>query len=559
MDDLCILIRITSAKMNKYGLIVGFLWVLAAHAPTHATEWTYTVRPGDTIWDVVDKYAVNLYYVDKLQQLNDIDNPRRLPIASTLRIPVKWLKREPVSVKIISVSGSAVARRHDLEGETPVQTGDSLRSGDTLMTRDAGNVLLQFADGSRMNVRSASTVAFDTLSQYGDTGMVDTRTRLQRGRVSVKVPALKGAASRYEINTPSATTAVRGTGYRVSVNDTGTISRTEVLEGNVAVFDLNYELSVAAGFGTVAEQGKTAIPTRELLPPPDITALPEVIDRVPVHLAWTAQPGAESYRFQLSANNRFDALMVDRTVVEPSISGIDLTTDDDYFLRIRGRDELGLEGKDQVHRFTLNAFPQAPFPQAPSHQSITRVDKPEFSWSRPIDAEAYLFQLATDESFDSLLVNTEFSGKPGYELREPLEPGRYYWRLATRDGTGELGPASDVQSFRYVPPPPTPEPQPPEIGKDRLVLQWPAGQDGQSYILQMSRDPEFGSMFIDETLEQPGYNMPRPSQGTYYYRIATVDTDGTPSRFSTTQVMEVPFAYTWQSILGTIGVYLLLL
>ena len=139
--------------------------------------------------------------------------------------------------------------------------------------------------------------------------------------------ALQGEASRYEINTPSATTAVRGTGYRVSVNDAGTISRTEVLEGNVAVFDLQFELSVAAGFGAVTEQGQASAAARKLLPPPDLTGLPEIVDRVPMQLAWTPQTGAESYRFQLSADDRFNALIVDRAVAESSISGIELNTD----------------------------------------------------------------------------------------------------------------------------------------------------------------------------------------------------------------------------------------
>ena len=171
-------------RMNKYVVTVGLIWTLVVQSSAYATEWTYTVRPGDTIWDVVDKYAVNLYYVDKLQRLNGIDDPKRLPIASTLRIPVKWLKREPVSVSVLSISGSVMTQRRDTDAVVTVQAGDVLRSGDTLITGQSGNALLEFADGSSMNVRRASTITFDTLTQFGDTGMVDTRARLQRTSTS---------------------------------------------------------------------------------------------------------------------------------------------------------------------------------------------------------------------------------------------------------------------------------------------------------------------------------------------------------------------------------------
>ena len=75
-------------------------------------------------------------------------------------------------------------------------------------------------------------VAFDHLSSYGKTGMVDTRIRVIQGKVETNAQKNKGPGSRLDISTPSAISSVRGTVYRVS-NTGENISTVEVIEGSV--------------------------------------------------------------------------------------------------------------------------------------------------------------------------------------------------------------------------------------------------------------------------------------------------------------------------------------
>ena len=391
--------------------VVGVLLGVSS-LPLYAQEWVYTVRPGDTLWDLIDKYSVNLIYVPQLQALNKIENPKRIRPGSTLRIPVKWLKSQPVSVTVVSVVGHVMAERSNNPEPTTLRAGDTLAAGDSVTTGSGSNAVFQFADDSQLILRQDSELVFDTLSQYGDTGMVDTRARLQRGRAEAAVGKLIGGGSRYEIHTPAAISAVRGTGYRIGADSEQPVTRTEVLEGNVDVAGGGESQRVPQGFGTVVEKGKPPEPPRELLVAPDLSAMPTLVERVPLKFEWPQLDGAIGYRFQLADREDFAILMDDRQTEQARVHGVAVAADGEYILRIRGFDDAAVEGRDAAHRFTLNARPEPPFPMQPEPDKALRHDRPEFKWSMPLGAVAYRFEMAQNDQFDSLLLDQEITDSP---------------------------------------------------------------------------------------------------------------------------------------------------
>jgi hypothetical protein len=544
-----------------YGLRNAAIIALLALASlsAQAEEWIYTVRPGDTLWDIIDKYSVNLAYVPSLQSLNSVEDPRKIRPGTTLRIPVKWLKQQPAAVAIVSIVGAVTVTRHGSSESKPLDPGDLLVAGDAVATGAAGNAVFRFADGSELMLRQHSRIEFDTLSQYGDTGMVDTRARLQKGSVDVKASKPTGGGNRYEIHTPAASTAVRGTEYRVRVDENLPVTRTEVLEGKVNVAGSGKTVEVAAGFGSVIEAGSAPEKARQLLTAPDLSAIPDVVERVPLKLAWQGLEGAVAYRVQLSSQEDFSVLMEDRLSGQAQVSGLAIPDNGIYFFRVRGIDDTGLEGQDSVQPLTVAAYPQPPLMMTPSPEQVLRQARPDFTWTKPADAVAYRFELSADDQFQSHITSAEYSNKPATTLADPLEPGTYYWRLATRDASGRTGPFSDPGSFTYKPPPPGPQPGEPEIGDDALELHWGAGEPGQKFHLQFSRDAEFNNLLADEILDQALFSTKRPRSGTYYFRIATVDTDGTVGEFSTVQEVRIPFRYFWESAFAGFMVLILLL
>ena len=212
---------------------MGFaLLALLSAATSHAQDWRYRVRPGDTVWDLSGKYLRGDVPWQRLQDYNRIADPYRLPPGTLMRLPVTWLKVQPAKATVVGVHGAALAV--DSGGkESSVAQGMQLGIGTRLRTAPGGSLTLQFADGSRLLLQGDSELVLDKLSAYGATGMTDTRLRLPKGRTSNEVQPLRGAASRYIIRTPTLMSSVRGTRFRVGSD--GDAAQVEVTEGHVQV------------------------------------------------------------------------------------------------------------------------------------------------------------------------------------------------------------------------------------------------------------------------------------------------------------------------------------
>ncbi len=481
--------------------------------------------------------------------MNQVSDPEHLQPGSKLRFPVRWLKIQPAPATVTNISGSAKVLVGEDKQEQSLVTGQQLTVGDMVVTGQDGNVVMEFADGSRLIIRSDSEVVLDTLSAWGDTGMADTRVRLQRGRIDAEVAPATGPASRYEIHTPAAVSAVRGTVYRVRADSDRPEARTEVLSGNVAVSGEGRSRRVPETFGVVAKKGKPPDPPRRLLPKPDISALADRFERSLIQISWPDLKGARAYRVQIADTAKFETLHVDRTVLGADIDRVNLDKDGDYYLKVRGIDKVGLEGLDAVHKFVLNARPEPPMSMQPISDTVIRESQPQFRWTVTDNATGYRFQLAASEDFGAPLKSLELKDQSSFSPTEPLDPGTYFWRLATRDNAGELGPYGDVQAFTYRPPPPGPATAPPNVTDDALNVRWPKGETAQSYHLQIATDAEFKKLVVDEKVTEPSYVLPRPRSGSYYMRVATVEPDGYQGPYSAVQTAEVPATGWWKPLL----------
>lgn len=525
-------------------LLLGLLTILSGRALAQGPEWLYTVRPGDTIWSVTDRYLVSMRYWQDLQRLNDISDPYRLQPGQRLRLPIEWLAIQPVPVEVVSVSGEVVAKVwHEGGAERGVAAGDSLHAGDELRTGEEANAVLQFADGSRLSVRAGSTLALDTVSAYGDSGMTDTRIRLQRGRLDTRAHEAQGPATRFQIQTPAAVSAVRGTEYRVGVTDRGERAVTEVLVGKVAVAGAGVDRLVAEGFGTVTVTGREPEPPRPLLEPPDLASAETKLDRIPFLVVWPPLAGANGYRAQVSSDASFEVVIADRVTVSSRLLGPDLP-DGNYWLRVRGIDPAGIEGRSAVMELELDARPVPPVLVTPGPDATVRDPAPELSWSRPEGIGRFRLQIAGDSDFRNLVLDTDAARGGGAHPQQPLEAGSYHWRIASIADDGEEGPFSDPQQFTFRPVPPSPELEAPELEEDELVLRWSAAEPGQQYRLQLARAAGFDSPLVDAQLSEPRFALTGFEPGVYYLRLATVDIDGYQGPFGPPQQVTVPVGTT---------------
>lgn len=517
------------------------LLLLLTGAPiAHAEDWSYRIRPGDTIWDLTSEYLKPGIPWQRLQVHNRIANPYQLPPGSTIRFPLTWLQMQPARARVVAVRGEATVSGNG-KTQVAVTEGMELGIGSLLRTARDATLSLQFADGTRLLLQEASELRLDRMSRYGKSGMVDTRLRLQRGRITNSVTPARGASPSFIVDTPSASSAVRGTRFRVSAEEART--QTEVIEGRVAVSADSRNTSrntlVERGYGALVAAGQTApIRAVPLLPPPDLSGIPATSNAARTELKWPPLDRAQRYRVQASDTATFDTLLADMETRDAQAS-LPMLPDGQYHLRVRGIDAQGLEGRDATTRFTVEILPEPPFVLAPVAGSSVREAQPEFRWAEVADVASYRFELADNAAFEKPMVSAQ---EKSTSLRVPqdLPAGDYYWRIASDATDGRQGLFSDPVAFALRPLPEAGEIQNETSDSRSVTFRWRAGEAGQRYRFQLSRSPDFHDPRVDKVVDQPQITLPKLRAGTWYLRAQAIGSDGHEGPFPPAQRVEVP-------------------
>lgn len=530
----------------RAGLLALLLFALPAFAAPPATddapEWRYTLRPGDTLIGVSARYLARAQDWPRVQRLNGIADPYRLAPGSTLRIPLAWLRHEPAPAQVVAVSGDA---RVTLPGaaERPLAAGETLGAGAALAAGANSSVTLRLADGALLVLQPGARLALDTLSVYAGGGMVDSRLRLQHGRVEVGANPGRAPGSRLQVITPSAVAAVRGTRFRVAAD--ADVTREETLEGAVGLAAVGREVRVGAGQGSLAAAGQPPQPPVALLPAPDLAALPRHIDALPLRFALPPQAGAVAWQGQIAPDATFERILLEQTSTAPQLGFGDMP-DGHYTLRVRAADARGLHGQDALHVFEVDARPFAPLVVGPGAR--VRVPRPVLQWSPVVGADAYRVELARDGGFAEPLLATHTTDSR-QQPEVDLAPGTYYWRVASVDADGP-GPFAPPQRFAYDPLPGAPQlaQAAPLFADGGLALALPPPPAGLHYELVLSTDAERREIVWQGTSADGQMRAARVDRAEHYLAARLVEADGTAGPWAT-RVIEAPPPPRWPVLL----------
>jgi hypothetical protein len=446
-----------STKTVKALLFFAFLALqfnqpLSAETAANQPEWQYSVRPGDNLIQFGKRYLINPDDWRVLQNLNQIKHPTRMQTGQIVRVPLELLKQVPASAEVVLASGQAGILKTDNSVQA-VTTGQQLTAGTALVTGANSKLNIKFADGSIVSMQPNSTMKLDTLSMYSGGGMVDTKLRLQQGKVETEANPAHVRGNQMQIFTPSAVAAVRGTKFRVSTDDVSI--HQETLEGQVALVAAGETVAVDKGFGSLSEGGNAPLPPVLLLPAPVTGNLPIKLEALPATFNMPAQDGAVAWLGKVSADEKFNNIAEEKLSQGSNLSFNDLP-DGKYFLKVRAKDKQGLEGYDATHEFMLNARPFAPAVTAPATSATVRDANPELTWTKIEQANEYLLELARDADFKQLLDSRRVVNN-AYKIEKNLEPGQYYWRLASIDNATDQGPYASASSFTYKAKPSAPD------------------------------------------------------------------------------------------------------
>lgn len=131
-------------------------------------------------------------------------------------------------------------------GWTPVSSGALLAAGESLRTGELSSAELAFSDGSWVSLGPDTHLSIDELDAPAKGAARQVVLTQWVGESSHTVTPNTRSSSRYEVHTPSATGAARGTQFDVSVTPEKT-ARFNVSDGTVAVSAADVTVLVQAG------------------------------------------------------------------------------------------------------------------------------------------------------------------------------------------------------------------------------------------------------------------------------------------------------------------------
>lgn len=539
--------------LRATALALALATALGAEAASAADDPTidFTVVATDTLRGLSNSVLASPSAWREVAKLNKLPDPNRITPGQVLKIPTRLLRVDTRDARLVSTHGDVRI------GDAAASDGQALKEGQSVQTGERSSAVVELADGSRVRLPPSSLAQVTASRQLGErteapnaaTGSAAAAAGAPNGwfagtmrvvRGSVEVFATKVLRAKpLEVVTPTAVVGVRGTRYRVSVDEAAADrTRGEVVEGQVR-FDVprsGVGTDLPAGYGALSDAAAGAAPPAVKLPPaPDLAGVPARFERPLVRFA---VPGETApLHVQVARDEAFDKIVVDERFNagdEVRIAGLD---DAQWYLRARRVDGQGLEGLDAQRPFVLKARPEPPVYRTPRANAKQQVGAVEFGWAQNAGAPQARLQIAEDEAFTKVVQ--ERSGLDTPAASENLAaPGVYYWRLASVRPNGDAGPYGDPQRFEL-----RPQPQPPTAGATAdgsLVFKW-GGRPQDRQRVELARDPAFTQIVAQDEIGAAEWVVPKPSSGgRYYFRYRSIEPDGYTTPYSEAAMIDVP-------------------
>jgi Leucine-rich repeat (LRR) protein len=131
----------------------------------------------------------------------------------------------------------------------------SLEPGDTIRSGDNSSAEITFLDGSTIELQAGTEVEVVSLNISTETDSATIRIKQTIGSIIFRVTKIVDPASRYEVETPAGTVAIRGSAMQVNVIEDGTTRATN-LEGDIWAVAQGVELQIPEGRQCIIRPGQ---------------------------------------------------------------------------------------------------------------------------------------------------------------------------------------------------------------------------------------------------------------------------------------------------------------
>lgn len=166
----------------------------------------------------------------------------------------------------------------------------------------------------------------------------------------------------------------------------------------------------------------------------------------------------------------------------------------------------------------------------------------QFALTKVAGAKAYHVQLATDANAHNVIAENY---APDQDVKlDNVADGDYFARVSAIDENGLEGysriqavtlKARDQDSSRRAA---SGAPRVENYNDREITLRWPQ-QAGKTFIVQVARDPGFTWLLFTTVANTAEARVPRPTFGTYYARVQSINADASANEFSPGQAFVV--------------------
>ena len=334
---------------------------------TRKSDLNVVVKPGDTLTSIVMREMGTLDYWTKLADHNKLQAPHKLSPGDKIEFPWELLQYRNFA-KVVFVKGEVSLQRKGESEVRPLDKGVKVYIGDTIKTSKNGFASLTFKGESLVNIQPDSHVVLQELEcfEVEVACQIDLRTDKGQMRLDVKNVGFS-KPTKFSIDTPYATAAVRGTVFDFTTLDGNILG---VTEGEVEISANELSSRVPIGKGTLAGEGRSITVLYNLLDKPAYNDFLRISAQDVI--SWSPLDKAEKYKVVVASNESMtdiiQSLTSDRTLVQAQ------QQPGTYFISARGVAENGLQGFRATQRIDqVKIDPAADVPELEMELSDTTL------------------------------------------------------------------------------------------------------------------------------------------------------------------------------------------
>lgn len=265
-----------------------------------------------------------------------------------------------------------------------------------------------------------------------------------------------------------------------------------------------------------------------------------------VSFRWVDEEPANDYELEISQDKEFKAPgAIHKTKLKNIV--IDNLTQGEYYWRVKSNITTGVDTFSRtsaVYSFRIEKGRMLNPPYLVTPATGDSIDLAQlkgkgimFSWNSDPGYTGYEIEISRNETFTDLVMRGERNVN-FLELKEQVQPGKFYWRVrgvqrnTNEKNTSLIGMFDVVAQENLVLVSPAEGAEfkiPEEDNKTDVKFSWNPVAERGVYKLQVSRNRDFSDLKGNEKIQGSSATIALDDSGEYYWRVLFIDEKGVES------------------------------